>query len=322
MSATFEQTITTPLVTEPASLPTDFVFSYSKSKILQKRICEYVTFATVKFTMKIPFDTQDGVKKKKSRKVSRIENVVIKYYKNTKLGSKELINEITILDYINTHIHDKDLIVPQSIAYKIRKSGSKPHVHYIERKPGHDLEYWVNHIFSFVNHPTQAYQIIYKIAKAIRVLHNNKIAHKDIKPENILLHIETDEPEIIMIDFAFSKFVIDNNPTVQSAYCGTECYASPELSRQLQYNLFANDVWCFGSMLYALYNGHYLPGPYEDKITSHFESCRYAVNESNMPKYIKNILRRIFVAQEIRININAIIEMLDETPTCITGVDN
>jgi len=313
---------TTESTSETINL-SNFVFSYSKSKILQKRVCKYVTFATVKFTMKIPLDTQNDTKKKKNKKIFCIENVVIKYYPNTKLGSKELINEITMLDYISTHIHDKDLNTPRSIAYKVQKSGSKPHVHYIERKPGHDLEYWINHIFSFENHPIQAHQIICKIAKAILVLHNNKIAHKDIKPENILLHIETDKPEITIIDFAFSKFVIDDNMITQSAYCGTECYASPELRRQMPYNLYANDVWCFGSMIYAIYCNHYLPsGFYDDKLSAYFESCKYAVNESNIPKYMKSIMHKIFVTQENRISMDMVVNMLDNATKYIISNDD
>lgn len=273
--------------------------NYSKCKILKQIKHEYVTFATVKFNAK----TLD-----KKEKVTFIQDVVIKYYPNTKLGSKELINEVVILNYINNNIKDSNLKVPKSLVYKIHKK--KPHDHFIERIEGHDLEYWVSNVFSFENHENHAFNIVKSIANAIQVLHNNQIVHKDIKPENILLNFANNKVNIIMIDFAYSKIVTDDCMLISTKYCGTQEYISPELAIQQPFNLFANDVWSFGAMLYTLYSGHYLPA-YNGNLTEHFEICRILVNELSIKSILKEILYDIFVPEKDRITMNDIVRILN-----------
>lgn len=86
-------------------------------------------------------------------------------------------------------------------------------------------------------------------------LHAKGIAHRDLKLENFMLHVdpETQVEYIKLIDFGFSyrkkegkKFVTDDHP-------GTLSYQAPEIVRQQPYKPEKVDVWCAGVMLYSAF---------------------------------------------------------------------
>lgn len=64
--------------------------------------------------------------------------------------------------------------------------------------------------------------ILRKIAKGLKFLHDRKLVHLDVKPENILLC--GDGPEVVLCDFAFSSFVGTENKI-----SGSPFYMAPEM---------------------------------------------------------------------------------------------
>lgn len=60
--------------------------------------------------------------------------------------------------------------------------------------------------------------------KAVCYLHNNNIAHRDIKTDNILMQSNN---QIKLIDFGFATSV--QYSVKSSVYCGTPNYMSPEM---------------------------------------------------------------------------------------------
>lgn len=82
---------------------------------------------------------------------------------------------------------------------------------------------------------------------AIHYLHENRILHRDIKPQNIFL---TKEGTIKLGDFGIAKkldFAIDYTKTT----LGTPYYLSPEIVLGKQYG-FPSDMWMLGVVLYEL----------------------------------------------------------------------
>ena len=94
------------------------------------------------------------------------------------------------------------------------------------------------------------------INEALRVLHENDIIHKDLKPSNIML--SDDGKHVAIIDFGISS-VLDHGSTVLVTKTGlTLAYSAPEALRHLF--LEESDYYSFGITLYELYSGY---NPYE-----------------------------------------------------------
>ena len=66
-----------------------------------------------------------------------------------------------------------------------------------------------------------------QICAALRYLHQQKITHRDIKPDNIL--VAGNQPHIFKLsDFGLSKIVKDEE-TFMKTFCGTILYCAPEI---------------------------------------------------------------------------------------------
>ncbi|GAW12282.1 hypothetical protein ANO14919_016450 [Xylariales sp. No.14919] len=69
--------------------------------------------------------------------------------------------------------------------------------------------------------------IAQQLVDALGYLHDNKITHRDVKPDNIL--IQTIDPLIVKLtDFGLSK-MIDTEQTFLKTFCGTLLYCAPEV---------------------------------------------------------------------------------------------
>ncbi|EAY00482.1 CAMK family protein kinase [Trichomonas vaginalis G3] len=90
----------------------------------------------------------------------------------------------------------------------------------------------------------------------MKYLHNEcKIAHRDIKAENIVFDSNRN---IRIIDFGLSNSPDSNN--IMQTQCGSVSYASPEMIMGQKYT-YASDVWSLGILLYGMVCGHL---PFQD----------------------------------------------------------
>ena len=86
-----------------------------------------------------------------------------------------------------------------------------------------------------------------EILKGVEYLHSLGIAHRDIKPDNILISFKEDMPVVKLIDFGFAT-----NSVVSNIHCGTPNFIAPELFKKQPYSPIKADVWAFGVMFYYL----------------------------------------------------------------------
>jgi serine/threonine protein kinase len=79
------------------------------------------------------------------------------------------------------------------------------------------------------------------LAAGLEYLHSTKVRHKDIKPENILVHGET----VLYTDFgiALDWAAIGRSTTEETAPRMTRLYSAPEFLQDEPRNSPAN-VWC------------------------------------------------------------------------------
>uniref|UniRef100_A0A182NBB0 Protein kinase domain-containing protein n=1 Tax=Anopheles dirus TaxID=7168 RepID=A0A182NBB0_9DIPT len=93
---------------------------------------------------------------------------------------------------------------------------------------------------------------------AVQYLHNNGIAHRDIKCDNVTLDAED---RVKLIDFGFSSRLwaagndhstVNVEARLSSTYCGSYAYASPEILQFKPYDPISADIWACGVVLYAL----------------------------------------------------------------------
>lgn len=89
--------------------------------------------------------------------------------------------------------------------------------------------------------------VIREIAKLVADLHNQGVAHGDIKPENIVVC----NGKYKLIDFGLSKF----HTTSTTSRSGTTNYMAPEVVKGERYNPFAADVWSLGLIFYEIICG-------------------------------------------------------------------
>ena len=95
-------------------------------------------------------------------------------------------------------------------------------------------------------------KIFRRIIMGIQYLHSKKIAHRDIKLDNIMVNENYD---VKIIDFGFSLFTTNNKKL--NLHCGTPSYMAPELVAKKDYLGQPVDVWALGVLLYKMLTGYY-----------------------------------------------------------------
>src|SRR5215471_449550 len=111
---------------------------------------------------------------------------------------------------------------------------------------------------------TDALDMVIQVASALDAAHTAGIAHRDVKPENIM---RRSDGYIKVLDFGLAKLTEDEAPATESesthrslfesrpgAVMGTVVYMSPEQARGLEVDA-RTDIWSLGVVLYELVAG-------------------------------------------------------------------
>ena len=135
----------------------------------------------------------------------------------------------------------------------------------------------------------EACKFYHQIISGLEYLHQCGIAHRDFKPENIL--INNDNTILKIIDFGLSN-TYKNNQLLKTA-CGSPCYAPPEMIQEQSYNGALSDIWSSGIILYLMLCGN-LPFYHEENEIMY---QKILSGKFELPKFLsdnaKDILKKI-----------------------------
>jgi serine/threonine protein kinase len=128
--------------------------------------------------------------------------------------------------------------------------------------------------------------IIPSLNEGLKVLHDNGIYHKDLKPSNIM--IADNQKDVAIIDFGISSAREDNNTVIVTKTGMTPEYSAPETFRNLF--LEESDYYSLGITLYELFCGY---TPYKNMSPEAIE--QYSLVQrvpfpDNMPEDLQNLI--------------------------------
>lgn len=100
--------------------------------------------------------------------------------------------------------------------------------------------------------PARALQIGVDTARAVQVLHDQGILHRDVKPSNLLRHDTSRGERLMIADLGMAKALAEASGLTMTA--GTPAYMAPEQARGLPLDQRA-DVYGVAGVVYALIVG-------------------------------------------------------------------
>ncbi|MGI8963823.1 MAG: protein kinase domain-containing protein [Thermomicrobiales bacterium] len=119
----------------------------------------------------------------------------------------------------------------------------------MEVASGRNLKQLVEHNGALL--PGEVIRILEPVAGALEHMHERKIVHLDVKPQNLIL---TDNGSIKLIDFGLAQSVAPRQDTVGGSAFGTAAYLSPEQASGSAVDR-RTDVYALGCVVYELFTG-------------------------------------------------------------------
>ena len=165
-------------------------------------------------------------------------------------------------------------------------------------------------------HPIEAVRIMMQIVSAIAAAHQNRISHRDIKPQNILID---KEGNVKITDFGIAVALSDTSLTQTNTLLGSVHYLSPEQARGGMATI-QTDIYALGIVLYELLTGK-VPFDGESAVSialKHFqEPLPTIVNPIAMvPQSLENIVLKA-TAKDPMHRYRSCYEMFQDLKTCL-----
>ncbi|XP_027070956.1 serine/threonine-protein kinase ATG1c-like isoform X2 [Coffea arabica] len=160
---------------------------------------------------------------------------------NTKLRDS-LKSEIVILKKINhpNIIRLHDMIEDSGKIYII-----------LEYCRGGDLSVYIQKRQGGIPEAT-AKHFMQQLASGLKVLRENNLIHRDLKPQNLLLSTNDDKSILKIADFGFARSLQPRG--LAETLCGSPLYMAPEIMQLQKYDAKA-DLWSVGAILFQLVTG-------------------------------------------------------------------
>lgn len=165
-------------------------------------------------------------------------------------------------------------------------------------------------------HPIEAVRIMMQIVSAIATAHQNRIIHRDIKPQNILIDRNGNAK---MTDFGIAIALSETSLTQTNTLLGSVHYLSPEQARGGMATI-RTDIYALGIVLYELLTGK-VPFEGESAVSialKHFQEPLPRIIHENLtvPQSLENVVLKA-TAKDPLDRYNNCEEMYQDLSTCL-----
>ena len=112
--------------------------------------------------------------------------------------------------------------------------------------------------------PPEAIYMFQQITAGLEHAHTNKVVHRDLKPDNVMLTRDSDGRTVVhIVDFGIAKILTDDDETKENGsqltstgtFVGTPLFMSPEQARASIDIDQRSDIYSFGCMMYYVLAG-------------------------------------------------------------------
>ena len=164
--------------------------------------------------------------------------------------------------------------------------------------------------------PREAVRIMSQIVSAIELAHQNRIIHRDIKPQNILIDREGN---VKITDFGIAIALSETSLTQTNTLLGSVHYLSPEQARGGMATI-RSDIYALGIVLYELLVGE-VPFEGESAVSialKHFQEPLPRISQMlpTVPQSLENVVLKA-TAKEPLDRYSSCYEMLEDLQTCL-----
>lgn len=155
----------------------------------------------------------------------------------------------------------------------------------------------------FFNTEKKVKKIVRQICQAIQFCHKRRIAHLDIKPENILI---TENNDAKLCDFGHA-YPFDAKMLYP---VGTLLYNAPETVNNLDFSKSAVDIWSIGVLLYVLLTGNFpFHGETEPEVLYHAQKGNLNLDFKFCSLQVQDLVKKMLeIDYKMRPNINEVLQ--------------
>uniref|UniRef100_A0A671S6S5 non-specific serine/threonine protein kinase n=1 Tax=Sinocyclocheilus anshuiensis TaxID=1608454 RepID=A0A671S6S5_9TELE len=169
----------------------------------------------------------------------------------------------------------------------------------------------------------EATQFLKQILDGVHYLHSKRIAHFDLKPENImLLDKNVPNPRIKLIDFGIAHQIKDGNEFKN--IFGTPEFVAPEIVNYEPLGLEA-DMWSIGVITYILLSGASpFLGETKQETLTNISAVNYDFDEeyfSNTSELAKDFIRRLLVKDPKLVTASVVTKAIKPTVICAALIE-
>jgi len=131
----------------------------------------------------------------------------------------------------------------------------------------------------------QISEIMQQLLSGLSAIHKNNLAHRNIKPDNIIFYGEPKKPKIW--DFGFTRILKGKNEKFNNALANP-IYISPEMAARSPYDK-SSDIWSLGVVCFVLLGGtlpyKFKPLSTPKEILIQIESKVFSMEDFNTPAW-------------------------------------